>query len=244
MLKIYGSDLSAPSNKVRFAANYLGLAYEYIRVNLRAGEHMKPEYKRIHPANKVPAIEDDGFALFESSAIIRYLADKNDSPSYPKGLKERALVDQWIDFGSMHVGMALSKVVYNRLFAPLRGQPVDENSIKEGLAFLERFLPVVDEQLAQPKYLIGESLTLADINLLALLDPAETAQVDLAKYKNITRWRIALMQQPFYTKCHKSYAEALKARQPDASLGQPRPLAALRPDEPRPGGSAAQRAST
>lgn len=210
MLKIYGSDLSSPANKVRFAANALNLPFEYVRVNLRAGEHMKPEYKKVHPANKIPAIDDDGFTLFESNAIIRYLAEKCHSPLYPKDLKQRAVVEQWIDFGTMHVGMAANKVVYNRLFAPMRGVPVDENSLKEGLSFLDRFLPVVDEQLSKTKYLAGSQMTLADINLLALLDPAEVSSIDLSKYKNLVAWRNNLRKQEFYTKCYKEYGESLK----------------------------------
>ena len=211
MLKIYGSDLSSPSNKVRFVANALGLQYDYIKVNLREGEHQKPEFLKVNPVGKIPAIDDDGFCLFESNAIIRYLADKNNSPLYPKGLKERAVVDEWMDLSSMHVGMALSKVTYNRLFAPMRGQPVDENSIKEGINFLSRFLPVVDNQLAKSKYLTGSAMTLADIVLLATLDSAEASEIDLSNYKNIVRWRNALKQETFYTKCHANYEDALKA---------------------------------
>lgn len=210
MLKIYGSDLSAPANKVRFAANALGLKYEYIRINLREGEHQKPEFLKINPVGKIPVIDDDGFILAESNAIIKYLAAKNDSPFYPKELKERAVVDQWVDFGSMHVGMALMKVVYNRVFAPIRKIAVDENSIKEGLGFLDRFLPVVDAQLGKNPYLAGKTLTAADINLLALLDPSELAGVDLSKYKNLTAWRNKLRQEKFYTDCHKEYGESLK----------------------------------
>lgn len=210
MLKLYGSNLSSPSNKVRFVANHLGLKYEYVLVNLRTGEQLKAEFIKINPVGKIPAIDDDGFYLFESNAIIRYLADKNNSPLYPKPLKERAVVDEWMDFGSMHVGMAVSKVTYNRLFAPMRGQPVDENSIKEGLGFLDRFLPVVDGQLAKGKYLTGNALTLADFNMLAVLDPAEASHIDITKYTNIVRWRNALRKESFYTKCHSTYEEAIK----------------------------------
>ena len=210
MLKIYGSDLSAPCNKVRFAANALGLKYEYIRVNLREGEHQKPEFLKLNPVGKIPVIDDDGFYLFESNAIIRYLCEKNNSPFYPKGLKERAIVEQWLDFGSMHVGVALSKVVYNRVFAPIRKIAVDENSIKEGLSFLDRFLPVVDNQLGKNPYLAGKILTIADFNLLALLDPSEIADIDLSKYKNLTAWRGKLKQEKFYAQCHKEYGESLK----------------------------------
>jgi glutathione S-transferase len=211
MLTIYGSDVSSPANKVRFAANALGLKYEYSRVNLRAGEQQRPEFLKVNPIGKVPAIDDNGFCLFESNAIIKYLADKNNSALYPKELKARALVDSWIDFTTLHVGINLMKVTYNRLFAPMRGQPVDENSIKDGEQFLSRFLPTVDQQLGLSKYLCGPTMTLADINLLATLDPAEASQVDLSKYKNITKWRNALKKEKFYTQCHSDYSDAVKA---------------------------------
>ncbi len=209
MLKIYGADLSSPANKVRFAANAIGLQYEYVKVDLRGGEHQKPEFLKVNPIGKIPAMDDDGFKLFESNAMIRYLADKSNSPLYPKGLKERATVDSWIDFGSMHVGAAMAKVTYNRVFAPRRNVPIDENSVKEGISFLGRFLPIVDEQLSKDKFLTGNSMTLADINLLALLDPAEVSGVDLMPYKNIIRWRNDLKAKDFYTKCYKEYGEAL-----------------------------------
>jgi glutathione S-transferase len=210
MLKIYGSDLSSPANKVRFVANYLGLKYDYIIVKLREGEQNKPEFLRINPVGKIPAIDDDGFCLFESNAICRYLADKNQSAVYPRELKERANVDQWLDFGSMHVGAALSKVVYNRIFAPIRKIEIDERSIKEGLEFLARFLPIVDKQLVHNKYLLGKEITLADFNMLAALDPVEMAHIEIAPYGNIGRWRNELKKQDFYTQCHKEYGESLK----------------------------------
>lgn len=209
MLKIYGSDLSGPANKIRFAANAMGLSYEYIRVNMREGEHKKPEYTKLHPAGKVPVMDDDGFVLFESNTMMKYLAAKSNSGLYPQGLKERAVVDQWIDFGSFHVGEATSRVIYNRLFAPLRKLPVDEGSLKTGLDFLARFLPVIDGQLGKHPYLAGGQLTLADINLLAVLDPAEVAGIDLSPFPNIVRWRNDLKAKDFYTKCHKEYGESL-----------------------------------
>ncbi|MBL8013933.1 MAG: glutathione S-transferase family protein [Candidatus Omnitrophica bacterium] len=210
MLKIYGSDLSSPANKIRFVANYLGIKYDYILVKLREGEHQKPEFLRINPIGKIPAIDDDGFCLFESNAICRYLADKQQSNIYPKSLKERAITDSWIDFGSMHVGVAVSKVVYNRIFAPIRKVEIDERSIKEGLEFLARFLPIVDRQLSANNYLMGNSITLADFNMLALLDPVEMAQIDITTYKNICVWRENLRKENFYTQCHHEYGESLK----------------------------------
>lgn len=210
MLTIYGADLSSPSNKVRFVANYSGLHYEYKKVSLKDGENRAPAFLKLHPAGKIPVIDDDGFVLFESNAICRYLADKNNSPIYPKELKQRAFVEQWTDFATNHVGTAMARVLYNRIFAPIRKVEVDERSLKDGLNFLSRFLPVVNNQLAKFKYFAGDKITLADFDLLAILDPCEVADVDLAPYQNIVNWRNELKQQDFYTKCYKEYGEALK----------------------------------
>ena len=211
MLKIYGMELSPPSNKVRFVANELGLEYEFKSVNLVSGENKTEQHLKLHPAGKVPVIDDGGFVLFESNAIIRYLATKCDSPLYPAAPKQRALVDQWADFSSHHVFTALSRVLVNRVFAPFLGQEVDERALADGLSFLDQFLPVVDAPLEERRYLAGGELTLADFSLLAALDPAEVAEVDLSGYLNITRWRQDLMGRDFYTKCHESYGAVVAA---------------------------------
>ncbi|MCK4882824.1 MAG: glutathione S-transferase family protein [Candidatus Omnitrophica bacterium] len=210
MLKIYGADLSSPSNKVRMGANALGLEYEYIRVSIKGGENRTEEYLKMHPAGKVPVINDDGFVLFESDAIIKYLAAKQKSPLYPDELKQRAGIDQWMDFTAVHVGGAMGRVVFNRVFASFAGVSVDERSLKDGLKFLNRFLPVVDRQLSKAEYFAGEQFSLADIALLATMDPAEVAGVNLTPYEHLTQWRKELQKKDLYTRCHVSYDEALK----------------------------------
>ncbi len=209
MLKIYGSDLSGPSNKVRFVANFLNLKYDYQRINLRAGEHKLPEFLKFSPAGKVPAIDDDGFTLFESGAIAKYLADKNTSDLYPKDSQRRAVVNAWTDYASFHVGIPTARVMYNRVFAPLRGIMPDENAIKSGLQDLDLSLPVIENQLSKNKFLSGDKITLADMTLLAILDPVEAAGIDISKYQKLNAWRTNLAKQDFYTKCHKSYLDAL-----------------------------------
>ncbi|MFH1360181.1 MAG: glutathione S-transferase family protein [Candidatus Omnitrophota bacterium] len=209
MLKIYGADLSSYANKVRMTAYSLGLEFDYQKVSLRDGEHRKPDYLAIHPAGKIPAMDDDGFVLFESNAIIKYLADKHNSSLYPQDRKKRALIDQWMDFTTFHIGASLDRVAFNRIFAPRIGSPVDERSIKVGISFLNRFLPVLDEQLKKNKCLAGEDTTLADINLVASLDAAEAAGVDLSKYENLWKHLQDLRRQDFYIKCHRNYKEKL-----------------------------------
>ena len=211
MLKIYGANLSAPANKVRMTANVLGIAYEYVQVKIREGDNRKPEYLKLHPAGKVPVINDNGFVLFESDAIVKYLANSVLSPLYPDEFKQRAVIDQWMDFIALHVGSAMGRVLFNRVFASFAKIPVDERSLNDGLKFLDRFLPVVDQQLAKGRYIASNNFSLADISLLATLDPAEVAGVELSSYEHIVKWRAGLIRKDFYTKCHTSYDEALKA---------------------------------
>lgn len=210
MLKIYGADLSAPANKVRFVANYIGAEYEYIQVKIREGENRKESFLQMNPFGKIPTLDDDGFYLFESNAICRYLCDKYESELYPKDIKQRAVVDQWIDFSTIHIGGAMSKILFNTIFAPIIGVEVDARALEDGNNFLGKYLPVLEQHLGKNTYLTGESISLADITLLATLDPAEVVRYDLDGYKNIAAFRAKLKSQEFYTRCFFEYGEALK----------------------------------
>lgn len=209
MLILYGADLSSPSNKVRFVANALALPYEYKKVAVRKGENRTPEFLKLNPVGKIPVIDDHGFVLFESNAIIKYLAQKNNSSLYPLALEQKSLIDQWMDFISIHIGGAMDKVLYNRVFAPMRGDVSDEKALSDGENLFHRFLPVVDNFLNLKEYLFGMPLTLADMALLATLDPTEVAGLDLAKYPNVKAWREKMQAKDFYTRCHKSYSDSL-----------------------------------
>ncbi len=210
MLTIYGSELSGPANKVRFTANFLQIPYEYRRLNLREGEQKQEWFLKINPIGKIPAMDDAGFYLFESGAICKYLCNKSTNNLYPQEIKQRAIVDQWTDFSTLHITINVSKVIYNKLFAPRMNRPVSQESIADGLNFLEQYLPVLETQLSQHKFLCGATITLADLTLLAGLDPCELAEIDLAKYPQLTAWRTYLKTQEFYTRCHKEYGESLK----------------------------------
>lgn len=213
MLTIYALDLSSPALKVLYVANALGLQYEKKGVNLGEGEGQKPEYLAIHPAGKVPAIIDGDFKLFESNAIIKYFARKKKSDLYPDDLKQQAVIDQWIDFVSLHIQNGVGRVLWNKVFAPKLGKEVDENSMKCGYEFLNRYLPVVDQKLGQSKFLAGDKLSLADFVLLAHVDPLEVIEVDVKKYANLAKWREGLKMKDFYQKVHRFYGEAMMAKQ-------------------------------
>jgi glutathione S-transferase len=207
MLKIYGFDPSTWTNAARFTANALGLDYQYERVNLVTGEGQRPEYLALHPAGKVPAMDDDGFSLFESGAIQRYLAGKAGSRLYPSDLEDRALVDQWQLFAANHIGNAMGKLLFNRVIHKFFEAPSNQKEIEEAEGFLDRFLPIIDAQLGKTKYLASDELSIADLMLLAWLDPAELVGFDLSNYGNIVKWRKDLKSRDLYTACHRDYKE-------------------------------------
>lgn len=210
MLTIYGSDLSGPAIKVRLTASVLGLEYQWRVVNLRDKEQKQDWFLKINPVGKIPAIDDDGFCLFESNAICRYLCDKHGSSLYPKDIQQRAIVDQWIEYIASHISANFSPIVFNRLFAPRMGRPVNETAIADGVKFLEGYFPLIEMQLAKHPYIASDKLSLADIVLFAVLEPAEISQYDLSVYPKLYSWRAALKSQAFYTKCYKEYGEMLK----------------------------------
>ena len=207
MIKLYGIGLSFNVSKVRYCLNYLNLKYDWAQTNPIAGENQSAEFLNICPTGKIPAIEIDGLKLFESNSINRYLATINHSPIYPQDAKKRAIVDAWMDYVAIHVAHALGRVLFNRMFAPMTGQKVDQESIRVGLEFLDKYFPILEKQLSQNPYLAGKEFSLADINLLAILDPCELAQISIDRYPSLKKWRSGLQSQPFYQKCYKDYSQ-------------------------------------
>lgn len=130
---------------------------------------------------------------------MRYLAEKTGSPFYPQDLKKRSLVSQWLDFGSIHISaMSMSKVFFNTVVYKLVKVEKNENLLKEGRQLLGNFLKIIEAQLDKGKYICGAEMTLADINLLAILDPCEGTGFDLGMFPNVMAWREELQAQDFY----------------------------------------------
>ena len=210
MLTIYGSDLSFPAIKVRLTASYLGIEHKWQTLNLREGEQKQEWFLKINPIGKVPAIDDNGFHLFESNACCKYLAEKNNSPIYPKDLKQRIIIDQWIDFVTVHIGVHMSSVVFGRIFAPRMNRPVNQQNVDDAVKFLDTYFVIIEKLLSEHAYIVGKQLTLVDIVLFSMLEPAEMAGISLEAYPKLNAWHKALKAESFYTKCYQEYGAALK----------------------------------
>ena len=211
MITLYGLALSFPVNRVRFCLNAMDLEYDFVSVNPLAGETQTEEYLKIHPVGKIPALDDDGFVLFESNAIMKYLCRKHDSEYYPDETKAQAIVDQWSDFTTIHLANGIMKVAFNKLLAPVIEAEVDEVSIKDGYNFINRFLPIINDRLGTSAFLAGDNMTIADFCLLGTIDPVDMIDIDLSEHPHVDAWRKNLMAKDFYKRVHNSYSESYNA---------------------------------
>ncbi len=210
-MKLYGHFLSAPANMVRLAASAMDVDHEYIHVDLMKGEQNSPEYKAISRFGKVPALVDGDFELCESGAICKYLAATKGSDFYPNDHRQRAVVDQWMEYSSQHVRLAMSKILFNKFFAPMLDMPVDEASITEGQEMLGKQMPQVEKALSASSYLTGDEITLADVALVAAMEPFDMIGFSLNEYPAVGKWRQDIMSTDWYNRVHKNYAAEMQS---------------------------------
>jgi glutathione S-transferase len=183
--------------KVLFTAEELGLDYEYIALDIFKGENKTPEYLAVHPLGKLPGLDDDGKTLFESNAICRYLARRNQSSLYAGDAMEKAIIDQWVDFSTLHIGRWLSVFFWQEIIKPnfFNGE-TDPDAIAEAQGFLDEQLPVIDKQLASSAYLAGYDLTLADIIAFSFIEISDATSVSIDSYPHIKNWYEQVKQRP------------------------------------------------
>jgi len=170
-MKIYGNPFSTCTRKVLATLAEKGKEVEMVMVDLGKGEQKNPEYLKRQPFGKVPALEDDGFQLYESRAIIRYLDDKLPGIKLtPADPKQRATMEQWSSVEYSYFSPTAMKIVYQKIFHPMRGQPVDMEVVKKAKEDLGRTLDVMEAQLGKTPYIAGDSFTLADIGYMPYLE--------------------------------------------------------------------------
>ncbi len=209
MLKLYVHPFSTPALTAEMTAHAVGAKFEKQVVDLQAGEQRSEAYLAINPKGKVPALVDGDDVIVESLTIQRYLARRQGSDLLPDDILGQAKVEAWMDFAAQHVRAPMARIQFNRMVAPMLGQPVDENSIKVGEHLLAQNLPVIDAQLAESEFLTGNRLSLGDITTLVALDPAEALKVDLSSFSYLTRWRQALRERDFYQNVHTHFGAEL-----------------------------------
>ncbi len=184
-LKIYGVARSR-AFRTLWMAGELGLAYEHIKLDFADGGTRRPEFLAINPNGHIPAIEDDGFRLWESMAINLYLAKKYAAGGlYPLDLHDEARVWQWSFWGMTELERPALTVLLNRIGPEDRRDAAAADAAERALAAP---LKVLDGALAATPYLLGERFSVADLNVASILAWARQARVDLSAWPRAEAW--------------------------------------------------------
>ncbi|KAF7346806.1 Glutathione S-transferase [Mycena sanguinolenta] len=189
--------------------------FEHVIVDMAANKHKTPEYMAMQPFGLVPVIDDDGFILYESRAICRYIADKypNQGTDFlPKSLKERALVEQAASIEYSTFYPAIYPVMKELFGKPRQGLPVDQATLDEALKEFSAKLDVYEVILGKHRFLAGDEFSLADLchYYNAPLLAEHGIDVMTSKGPNVTRWWNELMSRPTWVKLK---ADGFKSKQ-------------------------------
>src|ERR1700720_272670 len=160
MLKFYFNAAPNP-NKIALFLEESGLPYEPVPVDTRKGDQFKPEFLAINPNGKVPAIDDDGVFVFDSNAILLYLAEKTGKFLPPSTPKNRAQQLSWLMFVASGIGPYSGQAVHFNHFAP----DPKEYAVRRYNFEADRHWGILDARLAQRRYMLGDTYTIVDMGV-------------------------------------------------------------------------------
>ncbi len=217
-MKLYYHPVSTTSRPVWLFIAENGIDCELKVVDLMKGEHYQPEYVAINPNRMVPVLEDGDFRLTESSAILKYLAEKTGSPAYPKDLRSRAKVNEMMDWINTQVCRELAYgLVYPQIFPnhKRRSDEAHAGTIAWGKEKAQGWLKVLDENLLGPKkkYLCGDQITIADYFGGPFVALGEIVRCNYSGYPNVKRWLDRMKALKSWSKVHEvfhGFAASLK----------------------------------
>jgi glutathione S-transferase len=209
-MKVYYHPASTTSRPIMLFAAEQGVDIDFKIVDLFTGEHFKDDYSAINPNHLVPVLEDGDFRLTESSAILKYLAEKTGSPAYPKELQSRARVNERMDWINTQFGRDFAYgFVYPQLF-PMHKRSSDDvqaATLAWGKERAKGWLAVLDRHILGPnnRFLCGDKLTIADYFGAPFVTLGEALRCDYSSYPNVQRWLANMKQLKNWRKVHEIF---------------------------------------
>jgi len=209
-MKLYYHPVSTTCRPIMLFAAESGIALDLELVDLFTGAHFKPDYLAINPSAQVPVLEDGDFRLTESSAILKYLADKIRSPAYPADLQKRARVNERMDWLNTGFYRDFSYgFLYPQIFPFMRrpDDAVQAGTLAWGKDKAVGWLKVLDENLLGPRnmFLCGEAITIADYLGSMMVLGGEAIDCKLGAYPNICRWLGNMKALKSWTKVNEAF---------------------------------------
>ena len=198
-VELYGYQYSVYSWIARLALHEKGVVYNWLEVD-PFSENVPASYLAIHPFKRVPALVHDGFAVYETGAITRYVDEAFEGPKLqPTEPRERARCSQIMSIVDSYAYWPLVRQVFShRVFRPALRRPVDESEVERGLEAAPKVLAALETIAGRGQYLTGEDLSLADIHLAPMISYFVLAPEGLAllqKHIRLSRWWSALSRR-------------------------------------------------
>jgi glutathione S-transferase len=189
-MKLYGFPPSPNTWKVRALASYLKVPLEFEFIDLSKGAQHAPSYLAINPTGRTPTLLDGDFKLWESNAILQYLAAKSASTLWPNDARARADISRWQFWQLAHWGAeACQPLTFQRLVKKFMNMgPPDEAAVAKGTECFNKEAKMLDAHLAKQKYLVGDALTIADFSVASPLLYAKQAEMPLGPYSHVRGW--------------------------------------------------------
>ncbi|HEX3939412.1 MAG TPA: glutathione S-transferase family protein [Xanthobacteraceae bacterium] len=189
-MKLYGFPASPNTWKVRALASHLKMPLDFEFVDLLQGAQQTPAYLELNPTGRTPVLVDGDFKLWESNAILQYLASKSATPLYPSDAKSRADVTRWLCWDLAHWGaQACQPLIFENLvkkFVDLG--PPDAAVVAKASEAFNKEAKMLDAHLARHKFLVNDMLTVADFAVAAPLFHAQGAAIPLSPYGHLRSW--------------------------------------------------------
>ena len=195
MIRIYGASRSRASRSL-WMLEELGLPYEQVDFADMEMDERIEILTAVNPIAKVPVIEDGELKLFESMAINLYLARKYDSTLWPEGEADQAKTVQWSVFAMTEIEPPLVELFLERVIHNDDNRD-DENEAR-ALEQIVRPMRVLDAQLRESDYLLGDEFSTADLNLASVFTLGQVAGYDMAEFPNVARWVDVCLSRPAY----------------------------------------------
>lgn len=215
--------VSTTSRIVVWFARDQGIDLDLRVVDLFTGEHLGERFAALNPNRLVPVLEDGDFRLTESSAILKYLADKTGSPAYPAALKARARVNEAMDWFNANLYRDFGYgLVYPQIF-PHHRRPTEAlqaGVLAWGAEKTRGWLGILDGHLLGPDkpFLCGSEITLADYFAAPILTMGELIGYDLAPYPNLARWLGRITARPAWREANAAFYGLVESRRAAAPL--------------------------
>ena len=199
MIKLY--TWGTPNGrKISIMLEEVALPYQAVPIDISKGEQFEPDFLAISPNNKIPAIvdEDTGQSVFESGAILLYLAEKS-GQLMPDNSNDKWLVMQWLMLQMSGQGPMLGQAHHFLHFNPGKSKYAEERYLLEA----KRLYGVLDKQLEQKRFVASDELTLADIAVWPWVSRYEFQKIDLHVFPNVLEWYLKLAERPTFQAGYK-----------------------------------------